>query len=115
MSVEKQLAALQEQVAMEAGLRAALDSDVSALDQRVRVALNLIKAIQATQSEHGAKLAQLDTRVQALDTKVDALDTKVDALDTKVDALGGDVRQGMAGISALLQALIDREPPPAPN
>jgi hypothetical protein len=63
--------------------------------------LNLIKAIQATQSEHGAKLAQLDT--------------KFEALDTKFDALGGDVRQGMAGISALLQALIDREPPPAPN
>lgn len=54
--LEERVAAIEERLGMEAGLRAAGDRDLSEMAQTVRAQHHLIQALSITQSQHGELL-----------------------------------------------------------
>ncbi|HET9255239.1 MAG TPA: hypothetical protein VFO16_08560 [Pseudonocardiaceae bacterium] len=80
-----------------------VERKVRQLDNDVQAIYVMLADIAATQTRHGnrmaeidsklvemdAKVTELDSKVTGLDTKVTGLDTKVTALDTKLDAILG--------------------------
>lgn len=56
--LERRVAALEERVSLEAGMRAAVDMDVSAQGQRIQVLSRLVQAVATTQGEHTKTLAE---------------------------------------------------------
>ncbi len=52
MNLEKRVAALEERVGMESGLRASADRDLSSISQTLSAQRHLIQALSITQSEH---------------------------------------------------------------
>jgi peptidoglycan hydrolase CwlO-like protein len=85
--VARRLAALEERVEQEAGLRASLDRDHSALELALRSQGMLLQALAVTQSEHGVKL--------------DRLDGKVDALHARIGEVAGMSREILAALDRL--------------
>ena len=87
----RRVTALEERVALEAGLRAALDRDLATLQQGQQSAFMLLQALHVTQGEHTRKLDRLESTL---------------ALHA-----GGlaELREGQALIVQLVQRLIDRE------
>lgn len=84
------VAALREQVTMEAGLRASQDRELSELAVTVRAQTLVVQAMAATQIEHGALLRDHTVRLSRIERDVQEL------------------RTGMAAIKAMIQTLIDR-------
>jgi chromosome segregation ATPase len=56
--LEARLAAVEERLGMESGLRASVDRDLGAVAQRLSAANHLIQALAITQAEHTATLAE---------------------------------------------------------
>jgi len=54
--LERRVAALEERVGMEAGLRASVDRDLADLGSKIRATHHLVQALAITQSEHTNKL-----------------------------------------------------------
>jgi len=97
--------ALTEHVATKADLDAAIRlvrSDITALDTKISALDDKSNALDTRVSALDNKVSALDDKVSALDTKVSALDDKVSALDTKVSALDDKVSALDTKISALL-------------
>jgi uncharacterized coiled-coil protein SlyX len=77
-TVEERLAALEERVGMEAGLRAAGDSDLASLSLKLSAQHHLIQALSITQSEHTGEFTKIHTK---LDTIVNLLTTLIERGD----------------------------------
>lgn len=58
MNLEERVAALEERMDMEAGLRASADRDLASLTANMRAQTHLLQALAITQSEHGELLRQ---------------------------------------------------------
>lgn len=90
-SLEERVAAIEERLGMEAGLRASQDRDQSKIAAATEAGRHLLQALSITQSEHTSTLAE---HGRALDRLESAL---------------GRVDASLAHITRLLQVLIDRE------
>ncbi|GIF37422.1 hypothetical protein BC793_10491 [Actinoplanes xinjiangensis] len=111
-TLEERVTRLEKDMDEQKKLRAAQDLDQSDFGQKLRVQHGLIQAIQKTQSEHTATLAQHGQRLDRLEGKVDRLEGKVDRLEGKVDRLEGKVDSiagGVERIVGMLDTLIERD------
>jgi hypothetical protein len=84
-SLEERVAALEEQVAMEAGLRASVDDDVATLGQRVRAMNHLVQALSITQAEHTEEFAKVRTTLGEHGGKLDTIVTLLQTLIERGD------------------------------
>lgn len=66
-TLEERVAAIEERLGMESGLRASMDSDLSALNMKMSAMNHLIQAVAITQDEHTAGLARVTERLDLLD------------------------------------------------
>jgi hypothetical protein len=89
-SIEARLTAIEERLGMEAGLRAALDRDLSTIAQRQAAANHLIQALSITQSQHTEELATHTQLLRSAHTKLDLLVTMLGQLsdEPEGDQLG---------------------------
>jgi hypothetical protein len=60
VTVSRRLAAVEQQLSAEAGLRAAMETDQSNLTIRLDAQDNLLRALSITQSDHTARLGRLE-------------------------------------------------------
>jgi septal ring factor EnvC (AmiA/AmiB activator) len=97
-TLEERVTRLEKDMDEQKKLRAAQDLDQSDFGQKLRVQHGLIQAIQKTQSEHTATLAEHGQRL-------DRLEGKVDRLEGKVDSIAGGVER----IVGMLDTLIERD------
>lgn len=67
------VAALEERLGQEAGLRASQDRDLSSIERTARAQHHLLQALALTQSEHNDKIDRLDDRLARVETKIDGL------------------------------------------
>lgn len=79
-SVEARLAAIDDRLAMESGLRASIDRDLSSIAQRQAAANHLIQARSITQSRHTEDLAGHTVMLRTAHTKLDLLVTMLGRL-----------------------------------
>jgi hypothetical protein len=82
--LEQRVAAIEEQLGMESGLRAAGDRDLGDIVQTVRAQHHLIQALSITQSQHGELLARhgdaIDTLRREHGAKLDQIVTMLSQL-----------------------------------
>ncbi len=90
-TLEERVAALEERLAMQEGLRASMDDDLSSVAANTKANNLLLQALSITQSEHTKKL---DKQGEQLDSLVATMAKHSTALD---------------GIAALLAVLVERE------
>ena len=105
----RRLAALEERVHMEAGLRASLDRDYSDVKAALAGHRRVLQAIGTTQGQHTQMLAELAGQLDTITVQVGGLSNRVDGLDAKVDAGFAEMRTGMAAITGLLTRLIEED------
>ncbi|RZU48824.1 hypothetical protein EV385_0549 [Krasilnikovia cinnamomea] len=86
--LERRIAALEEQVGLEAGLRASADRDLSGLAQTLRAQHHSIQAMAINQSQHNEKLDRHEESLAAAHGKLDRIITMLDRL---IDQAGPDV------------------------
>jgi hypothetical protein len=86
-TLEERVAALEERLGQEAGLRASQDRDLSDIAQSMQAANHLIQALAITQGQHT---------------------TKLDDLARALGEHREETRAGFQAIGALIQTLIDR-------
>lgn len=67
------VAALEERVADEAGLRAAVDRDLSTLVLKVSATQAMVQALHFTQQEHGQRFERLEAGMQAIKAMLEEL------------------------------------------
>lgn len=65
-TLEERVAAIEERLGMESGLRASMDSDLSALNMKMSAMNHLIQAVAITQGEHATELARVTERLDLL-------------------------------------------------
>lgn len=99
-----EVAALREQVAQEAGLRAAVDRDQSDLSAQLRGQDRLLRALSATQSEHTGAISALMGRVDVL---VDEVRSQRAVL-SRLHAGQALAASGQQEIVRMLNTLIER-------
>lgn len=80
-SIEERLAALEERLGMESGLRASMDTDLASINSKLSAQHHLIQALSITQGEHTGTLAQVrETQVEhtaSLRQIIDMLETLI--------------------------------------
>lgn len=74
-SIEARLTAIADRMGMEAGLRASIDRDLSALTQRQAAANHLIQALAITHGQHTEELTTHTELLLSAHTKLDLLVT----------------------------------------
>ena len=95
MTLEERVAALEERLEMEAGLRASGDRDQASLARTARAQHHLIQALAITQSEHTDLLRAHGDAIEALRTEHGA---KLNQIITMLGRLlDGDDRDPSAG------------------
>lgn len=57
------VAALEERLGVESGLRASMDSDLSSINAKLAAQHHLIQALSITQAEHTGEFAKLHTKL----------------------------------------------------
>lgn len=58
-SIEERLAALEERLGMESGLRASMDSDLASINSKLSAQHHLIQALSITQADHTETLRHI--------------------------------------------------------
>ena len=101
-ALEQRVAAIEEQLRMEAGLRAASDRDLGDLTQTVRAQHLLVQALSITQSQHTAALRRIE---DTLHVHGEVLQSHGQAIETLRQDHGAKLDQ----IVTLLTDLIDRD------
>ena len=71
--LERRIAAIEERVALEASMRAALDGDLANLDAKVRATHHLVQALSITQSEHTRLLESAHDKLDRIVAMLEAL------------------------------------------
>lgn len=85
--LRRQLAQLQEQVQMEAGLRAGADTDLSRISTRSDPARHLLQALALTQSEQADVLRDHTDRLVRLEQKADAAAQQLQVITSLLNGL----------------------------
>jgi hypothetical protein len=101
-ALEQRVAAIEEQLRMETGLRAASDRDLGDLTQTVRAQHLLVQALSITQSQHTGALRRIEDTLQ---THGEVLQSHGEAIETLRRDHGAKLDQ----IVNLLTDLIDRD------
>lgn len=91
-SIEERLSALEQQVSMQAELRAAVDSDLSDIAASQRAQALTIQALHITQAQHHDSLRRIEK-----------------TLGEHGQRLTG-IERGLAQVVALLNQLVEQEP-----
>jgi hypothetical protein len=82
-SVEERLGTLDETVKREAGLRAAMDEELS----KLHVERDLLQALHDTQQDHNGRLTNVEDRLIKVEDKLEVVHVGV---QTIIAMLGGD-------------------------
>lgn len=82
--LERRIAALEEQLGVESGLRASGDRDLADMTQTLRAQQHTIQALAITQSQHNEKLDRHEASLTAAHGKLDQIIAMLGQL------LGGD-------------------------
>jgi chromosome segregation ATPase len=89
--LNRRVAALEERVSMESGLRASVDRDLADITQTLRAQKLSIQALAVTQSHHTVKLGQLsivlDRHTETLDRHTMTLNQHTETLDQHTEKL----------------------------
>lgn len=96
-SLEERVAALEERLGMESGLRASQDRDLASIAANVRAINHSMQALAITQSEHNRKIEDLAAVVAGHTT---------DLADIKTE-----MRAGFGALTTLLTTLIEQGEP----
>jgi hypothetical protein len=78
--LERRLAAVEQRLGMEAGLRASGDRDIADIKQTLRAQHHTIQALAITQSEHTEKLDRLETGMSSVRGTLDQIVGMLDRL-----------------------------------
>ena len=78
--LERRIAAVEERLGLEAGLRASGDRDPGGMAQTLRAQQHTIQALAITQSLHNEKLDRHDESLTAAHGKLDRIITLLDRL-----------------------------------
>ena len=95
-------------------------SEVALLAQRTAAAaleahrrnVDMLQALQVTQSEHTRRFDVIDQRFDAVDRRFDAVDGRLDAADRNFDTIHGQLGQltlAAHSIQSMLTTLVERE------
>lgn len=71
--LERRIAAIEERLSMESGLRASGDRDLADMAQTLRAQQHTIQALAITQSQHNEKLDRHDASLTAAHGKLDQI------------------------------------------
>jgi predicted nuclease with TOPRIM domain len=82
-SVEERLGTLNETVDREAGLRAAMDEELS----KLHVERDLLQALHETQQDHNGRLTKVEDRLTKVEDKLEVVNVGV---QTIIGMLGGN-------------------------
>jgi hypothetical protein len=82
-SVEERLGTLDETVKREAGLRAAMDEELS----KLHVERDLLQALHNTQQDHNGRLTKVEDKLTKVEDKLEVVHVGV---QTIIGMLGGD-------------------------
>lgn len=97
MTLEERVAALEERLGMESGLRASQDRDLASIATNVRAINHSMQALAITQSEHNRKLEDLAA--------------VVDRHTGDLKEIRNEMRAGFAALTTLLTTLIEHGEP----
>jgi len=98
---EDRLSAVEERLAMEAGLRASIDRDLATIAQRQSAANHLIQALAITQAEHTTMLEALQSDLGTVRQDVGTLKIDVGDMKSDVSVLKTDVGDMKSDVGVL--------------
>lgn len=78
--LERRIAAIEDRIGVEAGLRASGDRDLGDMAQTLRAQQHTIQALAITQSQHNEKLDRHEDSLTAAHGKLDRIITMLDRL-----------------------------------
>src|SRR5262249_28294819 len=78
--LERRIAAIEERLSVESGLRASGDRDLADMAQTLRAQQHTIQALAITQSQHNGKLGRHEASVTAAHGKLDHIITRLGRL-----------------------------------
>jgi hypothetical protein len=78
--LERRIAAIEDRLGVEAGLRASGDRDLGDMAQTLRAQQHTIQALAITQSQHNEKLDRHEESLTAAHGKLDRIITMLDRL-----------------------------------
>ncbi|MGX6607993.1 hypothetical protein ACWKSP_38625 [Micromonosporaceae bacterium Da 78-11] len=78
--LERRIAAIEDRLGVEAGLRASGDRDLGDMAQTLRAQQHTIQALAITQSQHNEKLDRHEDSLSAAHGKLDRIITMLDRL-----------------------------------
>ncbi|MGX6605331.1 hypothetical protein ACWKSP_24815 [Micromonosporaceae bacterium Da 78-11] len=78
--LERRIAAIEDRIGVEAGLRASGDRDLGDMAQTLRAQQHTIQALAITQSQHNEKLDRHQDSLTAAHGKLDRIITMLDRL-----------------------------------
>ena len=85
------VAALEERLDQEAGLRASQDRDLSSIERTARAQQHLLQALALTQSEHNEKIDRLDDRLVRVEASVARVEEGLARVEGNVARVEGNV------------------------
>ena len=89
-SVEERLGTLDETVKREAGLRAALDEELS----KLHVERDLLQALHNSQQDHNGRLTKVEDKLTRVENRLTKVENKLEVVhvgvQTIIGMLGGD-------------------------
>lgn len=78
--LERRIAAIEDRLGVESGLRASGDRDLADMAQTLRAQQHTIQALAITQSQHNEKLDRHEESLTAAHSKLDRIITMLDRL-----------------------------------
>jgi hypothetical protein len=78
--LERRIAAIEDRLSVESGLRASGDRDLGDMAQTLRAQQHTIQALAITQSQHNEKLDRHEESLTAANGKLDRIITMLDRL-----------------------------------
>jgi chromosome segregation ATPase len=94
-SVEERLGTLDETVKREAGLRAAMDEELS----KLHVERDLLQALHNTQQDHNGRLTKVEDKLTKVEDKLTKVEDKLTKVEDKLEVVHVGVQTiiGMLG------------------
>jgi len=100
------VAALEERLDQEAGLRASQDRDLSSIERTARAQQHLLQALALTQSEHNEKIDRLDDRLVRVEANVARVEVSLARVEENVARVEENVARVESNV-ARVEAKID--------
>ncbi|MFI5493350.1 hypothetical protein [Actinoplanes sp. NPDC051859] len=86
-ALERRIAAIEERLEMEAGLRASGDRDLAGMAQTLRAQQHTIQALAITQSQHNEKLDHHNEKLDQQNERLDRHEASLSAAHGKLDQI----------------------------